>query len=70
MKHVNIFVALFLKPFIVSKLALILNTQFSWAIIWTATYRKVPKFLDMRKHCCKKPKIQEKGPIIKKMQME
>ena len=27
-------------------------------------YRKVPKFSDMRKHCCNLPKIQEKRPNI------
>ena len=28
-------------------------------------YRKVPKFLNTRKLCCKLPKIQEKRPILR-----
>ena len=28
-------------------------------------YRKVPKFLDARKHCCNLPKIQEKRPNLR-----
>ena len=28
-------------------------------------YRKVPKFLDPRKLCCKLPKIQEKRPKLR-----
>ena len=27
-------------------------------------YRKVPKFLDARKHCCNLPKIQTKRPNL------
>ena len=30
----------------------------------STTYRKVPKFSDARKLCCKVPKIQEKRPKL------
>ena len=28
-------------------------------------YRKVPKFLDTRKHCCNLPKVQTKRPNLR-----
>ena len=43
-------------------------TVFSY--IEERTYRKVPKFSDARKLCCKLPKIHTKGYYTKKIQME
>ena len=33
-------------------------------IVKSSSYRKVPKFSDARKLCCKVPKIQEKRPKL------
>ena len=37
----------------------------NWRLVFgEIMYRKVPKFSDTRKLCCKKPKIQEKRPDL------
>ena len=47
-----------------SKIISYLSSNTHFICSSTTTYRKVPKFSDARKLCCKLPKVQEKRPKL------